>query len=85
MTVEEVLRKLGGLFRFCNVIFCRYLYAPTVENQTALLATKSQQVLSCNLYFKLDGVGPIDKRPSTDKLQHLTKIKIIIIIVTCDT
>ena len=25
---------------------------------------------------KLDGVGPIDNRPSTDKLQHFVKTKL---------
>ena len=36
---------------------------------------------------KIDGVGPVDNRPSTDKLHHFVrkKIKIYIIIVTCDT
>ena len=39
---------------------------------------------SLNLYAsnrKLDGVGPVDNRPSTDKLQHFKKKN----NVTCDT
>ena len=33
---------------------------------------------------KLDGVGPIDNRPSTNKLHHFTKKKCDIWLVTCD-
>ena len=32
--------------------------------------------------IKLDWVGPLDNRPSTDKLHHFVKKKIIIVI--CD-
>ena len=35
--------------------------------------------------LKLDGVGPVDNRPSTGKLHHFLKKKKIIIIVTRDT
>ena len=37
----------------------------------------------CVRFKKLDGVGPIDNRPSTDKLHHLVKKKIY--IGTCET
>ena len=33
---------------------------------------------------KLDGVGPVDNRPSTDKLHHFVKKKKIIIIIIID-
>ena len=29
----------------------------------------------CDVWCKLDGVGPVDKRPSTDKLHHIVKKK----------
>ena len=32
---------------------------------------------NCQTYFKLDGVGPVDNRPSTEKLQKQKKL-------TCD-
>ena len=35
-------------------------------------------------HYKLDGVGPVDNRPSTDKLHHFVK-KNKKINVTCDT
>ena len=39
-----------------------------------------------NPLIKLDGVGPVDNRPSNDKLHHFVKKKYIYIyIVTCDT
>ena len=35
--------------------------------------------------YKLDGVGPVDNRPSTDKLHHIIrKKKNYILHVTCD-
>ena len=34
---------------------------------------------------KLDGVGPVDNRPSTDKPHHFFRKKKIIIIITPDT
>ena len=34
---------------------------------------------------KLDGVGPVDNRPSTDKLHHFVKKKKYMTYLTCDT
>ena len=36
-------------------------------------------------YIKLDGVGPVDNRPSTNELHHFVKKKKIKKNVTCDT
>ena len=43
-----------------------------------------------DIMVKLDGVGPVDNRPSTDKLHHFVRKKKIkkrkkILHVTCDT
>ena len=40
--------------------------------------------LLVELHRKLDGIGPVDNRPSTDKLHHFVKKKYIYIHVTHD-
>ena len=45
------------------------------------LSTTFPSITTLVLVWKLDGVGLVDNRPSTDKLQHIVKKK----IVTCDT
>ena len=53
---------------------------------TVVTVVTVETVVTKNLFqkktffsFKLDGVGPVDNRPSTDKLQHFVKKK-----RTCD-
>jgi hypothetical protein len=47
----------------------------TAEEELAQL--KFAQVSKWNIlkHVKLDGVGPVDNRPSTDKLHHFVRIK----------
>ena len=39
---------------------------------------RRKKLLAALFQFKLDGIGPGDNRPSTDKLHHFVKKKIII-------
>ena len=56
--------------KFCDQTFksaqCRFIYA-LISNIFQNNST------SCHTTFKLDGVGPIDNRPSTDLLQHFVQ------------
>ena len=39
------------------------------------MCLKQDAYISTEINIKLDGVGPVDNRPSTDKLHHFVKKK----------
>ena len=68
-----------NLFNFYHAILEVALIVPQSPPQKrAILCTiyKQVPVYTRRLYmYKLDGVGPVDKRPSTDKLHHFVREK----------
>ena len=73
-------------------IFTYILYPPNLGNMAKINISINLIAYSCRyliLLYKLDGVGLIDNRPSTDKLQHFVnkpkneRKKIYILHVTC--
>ena len=54
---------------------------PTEQNRLLHVTGASRRF---DYALKLDGVGPVDNRPSTDKLHQFVQKKIIMWHVTCD-
>ena len=84
------MMKLGIDELDCNKVFGGVSSFVTVKQSAASIFNSERRknnyiyhiiCLVTRLHFKLDGVGPVDNRPSTDKLHHFAHQK----NVTCDT
>ena len=64
---------------FISSIYVRHEISPLVPYDSEQIFRKFM------LKDKLDGVGPVDNRPSTDKLHHFLKKEKKKKNVTCDT
>ena len=75
--------NLGVFLVFCCLqLWIKYIYAIVVHlyccnKEYCLYIT--HQVMLCK--YKLGGVGPVDNRPSTHKLDHFVKKKYIYIFI----
>ena len=55
---------------YSTLLYCTVVYSPVLYF-SKLLCT----AFYCTLHIKLDGVGPVDNRPSIKKLQHFVRKK----------
>ena len=71
-----ILGQYNGIFGKYGIIFGKYF--GIVGNTWVFWANNA-------VFGKLDGVGPVDNRPSTDKPHHFVKKNKNKEHVTCDT
>ena len=64
-------------------MFCNSIFNKTNPAYGRDLISPRLQIVAT--IIKLDWVGPVDNRPSPDKLNHFVKKKKIIIIIKPDT
>ena len=82
------VHQAQAIFHPISLLSSRYRYSPAVNILSRLcfiFVCYSNWTNLQGAVNKLDGIGPIDNRPSTDKLHHFVQKKKYMWHVTCDT
>ena len=66
--------KKNKIIHLAIKLYSFKLYSHNITDYMGLKTYKRVHNV-CEIYNKLDGVGPIDNRPSTDKLHHFVQKK----------